>query len=143
MMASSFQFKEPFLTHLEYGAHSLEEGQQQDNNHQIPISFKNEVQFIGETSAYVSLTVQVAEKAEACPFYVNATMMAEFRWEPDLDSEKRDQMLRCNASALLLGYIRPIVSQITGVGPYDAVYIPFMDFTRGGHQVAQSEPESE
>lgn len=41
-----------------------------------------------------------------------------------------EKLLNQNAPSLLLGYLRPIISQITAASPYNAYNLPFIDFQR-------------
>ncbi len=43
--------------------------------------------------------------------------------------EKVDKLLNQNAPSLLLSYVRPVISQLTGASPFEAFNIPFMNFT--------------
>lgn len=139
MTVSAFKFNNPVLTHLEYEIRSENAQHSQEGEKQIPVTINNRVQHIDDTTANVSLSVQVANKDDSCPFFVNATMAAEFTWDRTLPPEMRDKMLKFNAPALLLGYIRPVIAEVTGWGPYNTIHIPFMDFTVGGKTVAPNE----
>ena len=54
---------------------------------------------------------------------------AEFRWPDSLNVEMVEKLLNQNAPSLLLGYLRPIISQITAASPYNAYNLPFIDFS--------------
>lgn len=60
-------------------------------------------------------------------FKLIAKVAADFRWE-DLDDKAVDAMLHLNAPALLLGYMRPIVANITNSSVFPVYNLPFMDF---------------
>lgn len=85
-----------------------------------------------ERPVVVALEVSIrAEDAENSPFEIDAEMAAQFIWIgehiPEADLEK---LLKQNAPALLLGYLRPIVASTTmqaGLPPY---HIPFMNFVK-------------
>ena len=55
--------------------------------------------------------------------------MAEFRWPDSLNMGMIEKLLNQNAPSLLLGYLRPIISQITAASPYNAYNLPFIDFS--------------
>lgn len=82
-----------------------------------------------DNSAKVSLTLEIGKKDASDPFYVCATEMAEFRWTDSLNAEMVEKLLNQNAPSLLLGYLRPIISQITAASPYNAYNLPFIDFS--------------
>ena len=56
-------------------------------------------------------------------------MQASFRWDEKTTRDMADKLLKSNAPALLLGYIRPHIAQITEASPINTVHIPFMNFT--------------
>lgn len=79
----------------------------------------------------ISLQVTVEPiDSSISPFRIDAEMTAQFTWDAEsLDKALIDILLQQNAPALLLGYLRPIIADITmksGLPPYQ---IPFMDFT--------------
>ena len=81
-------------------------------------------------SAMVELTLMIGESVATVPFTVEAVIWSVFKWKDDM--ENIDRMLNQNAPALLLSYLRPIVSNAVsnaGMPPFD---IPFMDFTEDG-----------
>lgn len=53
---------------------------------------------------------------------------ADFTWSKELPLDTVNELLSRNAPALLLGYVRPYVAQITEASPVGAVHIPFMNF---------------
>lgn len=57
-------------------------------------------------------------------------MSAKFLWEGDLEEKVVKSLLKSNAPAALLSYIRPIVSMMTMSSKYPALNIPFIDFTK-------------
>lgn len=68
------------------------------------------------------------EKQHDVPFTLSASIFSVFNWH-DLDESQIDSLLKVNAPALLLSYLRPIVANITansGMTPYT---IPFINFT--------------
>lgn len=68
------------------------------------------------------------EKKHDVPFTLTASIFAVFNWH-DLDKSQVDKLLKVNAPALLLSYLRPIIANITansGMAPYT---IPFINFT--------------
>lgn len=79
--------------------------------------------------ALVVLCVTIGEKTEEVPFYVYAEESANFRWKREAyDEDAIGRLLKQNAPALLLSYLRPIIANITVASPYSAYDIPFMNF---------------
>lgn len=82
------------------------------------------------SEAVVSLRIEIGEPGELVPFHICATESAGFRWEADLQEANVDNLLNQNAPALLLSYLRPVITQITAASPYEAYNIPFVNFKK-------------
>ena len=129
-MESAFQFSNPSLTKMEF---CINEEFESSQDKEVKIAVNMGVQIdrsATDNNARVSLTLEVGKKDSEDPFYVCATEMAEFRWSEALNNEMVEKMLNQNAPSLLLGYLRPIISQITAASPYNAYNLPFIDFSR-------------
>ena len=129
-MESSFQFTNPVLTDLEI---HLNEGFNEEDNEQVQIQMDISVQVSpkeNRNEAIVSLTVEIGEQGNNVPFWIKATERADFLWDEDVSNVMRERLLSQNAPSLLLGYLRPIVAQITNASPYGAYNIPFINFTK-------------
>lgn len=96
---------------------------------QFQKNISNFVSTFSMNTAIVALTVDVGEESPNCLFFISVTMQASFRWDEKTPSNMADQLLKSNAPALLLGYIRPYIAQITEASPINTVHIPFMNFT--------------
>ena len=57
------------------------------------------------------------------------TIGARFLWDDVYDEETLQDLLSQNAPALLLGYARPIIANMTSVGPTSTYNLPFYNFT--------------
>ena len=126
---SDFQFTNPVLTGLEYVI--TPDFDDNDNKTvQIGTNISVEVHKTGERTAVVKLIVEIGEKSKDMPFWLKASEKANFRWNPEIDDDTSDVLLRQNAPSLLLGYLRVIVSQVTAVSVYGAYNIPFINFTQ-------------
>lgn len=64
---------------------------------------------------------------KAAPFKLWIKVASDFVWE-ELPKEVLDIMLNCNAPALLLGYMRPIVANVTNSSKFPTYNLPFMNF---------------
>lgn len=128
-MESVFQFSNPALLKLDY---VINEEFKNVDEKEIKINLKVETQISKEEDAddaIVVLCVTIGGKTEDSPFYVYAEEGAKFRWEKEAyDEVAVDKLLRQNAPALLLSYLRPLIANITGASPYSAYDIPFMNF---------------
>ncbi|MBE4726279.1 protein-export chaperone SecB [Leuconostoc citreum] len=85
--------------------------------------------------ATVTLTVSNFDKddldndnAISLPYLIRIGYTAEFHWD-NSDVHNIDMFLNINAPALLLGYIRPQISEITSRAGFEPLYLPFLDFT--------------
>lgn len=128
-MESAFQFSNPSLTKMEF---CINEEFESSQDKEVKIAVNMGVQIdrsATDNNARVSLTLEIGKKDSEDPFYVCATEMAEFRWSEALNNEMVEKMLNQNAPSLLLGYLRPIISQITAASPYNAYNLPFIDFS--------------
>ena len=129
-MESAFQFSNPSLTKMEFCINEEFESSQ-DKEVKIAVNMGIQIDRSStDNNARVSLTLEIGKKDSEDPFYVCATEMAEFRWSGALNNEMVEKMLNQNAPSLLLGYLRPIISQITAASPYNAYNLPFIDFSR-------------
>lgn len=132
MKPSSFRFTKPVLTNLNYEFNeqfSPEHLEPEEISTSTRVSVKRLEE--PESSAFVSLTIDLpAEKDNSFPFFISATMSARFEWDDTVTQETLEALLTKNAPALLLGYLRPWIAQVTGAGPMSAVHIPFMDFSQ-------------
>lgn len=129
-MVSSFQFSNPSLLKLSF---ALNNGFETEDASQINISLESHVETQPgpeENSAVVVLNLLIGKKDDSAPFFIEAEEAALFRWNPEkVDAEHSEKLLKQNAPALLLSYLRPTISLITSASPYAAYDIPFMNFT--------------
>ena len=128
-MESIFQFSNPVLLKLDFKVNDRFE---YNDNREVQLQLMVETQVNRqehENQAFVILDVRAGQKEESFPFYIHAQEAARFMWESALyDEEKIDNLLKQNAPALLLSYLRPIIANVTGSSPYSAYHLPFMNF---------------
>ncbi len=125
MEKSNFQFKRPKMKHFLFKMndsfrHDLFDG----------ISIRPQI-YVGRDNeqciAKVTLVLKIGAEEEKYPFYAELTMDSRFRWNKD--TKNVDVLLRCNAPALLLSYMRPIIADATANAGLPRFDLPFMDFT--------------
>ena len=129
MKDSSFQFKAPVLSGLEFVLNS-------NFDRDGKSYFKNEFQ-VGFSKnedaheAIVELTILIESSKESQnqPYTIKLTIGSIFRWQNEFDNEMIEKLLTINAPALLVSYARPIVAMITNSAGCEAYNIPFIDFT--------------
>lgn len=127
MKKSDFQFKNPRLVDIEFVVNkdfaNIDEGESD-------LAFNANVninKFKDLSEAVVELTITIGTKEQESPFYIKATEGAIFRWNESVNG-KEDQLLEQNAPAILIGYLRPIISMITAASPFEAYNIPAINF---------------
>lgn len=131
MTESKFQFSNPFLTKMVFEFNEDFHPKDEPSEKQFPLKTNVKIRrHESQPSALVDLTVDVAEATGEYPFYISATMCAVFTWD-GIQQDMVDVLLEKNAPALLLGYLRPYISQITQASPVESVNIPFMNFQDG------------
>lgn len=126
MNTSKFQFSEPYLVELNFSMNPTFDG----NNNEIEMqnSFQTQVNRSAEQNlANVELQLETNKENANAPFRITARIAADFIWE-ELDDEAIDAMLGLNAPALLLGYLRPIIANITNSSAFPAYNLPFINF---------------
>mgnify|MGYP002623896581 CR=1 FL=1 len=128
MNKSKFQFQTPFLTKMYFTINNNFSSEEKDvdikNTMEIGISRKE-----GESLASVSLSLEIGTNDNSSPFHIDCEIVAVFSWdEYAFDEETVNSLLTMNAPALLLSYIRPLVSQITNMSPFPVYNVPFYNF---------------
>ena len=103
-----------------------------DRKIKLKVSHKLEIKNIDETSSSVKLTFNIftEEELEVSPFFISITQLGELQYPSDLDKTDLENLLNINAPAVLLSYIRGLVSQITAFSGYPALIIPLMNFAK-------------
>ena len=129
-MVSSFQFSNPSILNLTYKINDGFTKKEEDN---INLEIHSEIS-VGpgpeENSSIVVLKLTIGTDDNSAPFYIYAEEGAAFRWEADkVDDNLSEKLLRQNAPALLLSYLRPTIAMITAASPFPTYNIPFMNFT--------------
>lgn len=127
MKKSKFQFTDPELEKLEFDINAEYDADKFDG---ILMESHTQVKRDDSNEAYVALTLRIGSNEENQPFIILVKMSANFSWEENLEEKLVKSLLKSNAPAALLSYIRPIVSMMTVSSKYPALNIPFIDFTQ-------------
>lgn len=126
MKSSKFQFLNPYLEKIDFSTNpdfNADEGEfEMQNSFNIQIKKSK-----NEKRANVALLLETNMGAGNAPFQLRVKMASDFKWE-DLDDETVEAMLKYNAPALLLGYMRPIVANITNASNFPSYNLPFINF---------------
>lgn len=127
MKKSKFQFTDPELEKLEFDINAEYDADKFDG---ILMESHTQVKRNDSNEAYVALTLRIGSNEENQPFIILVKMSANFSWEENLEEKLVKSLLKSNAPAALLSYIRPIVSMMTVSSKYPVLNIPFIDFTQ-------------
>ena len=129
MQESVFQFSRPKIKNIQYSI--LEEYKPEENVNLHQHFHRNITRIEQKNEAIVELTIELGcdEKSINSPFALKITIGAIFSWDNTLDEEMINSLLTFNAPALLIGYARPVISNITinSMGAYDLPFISFAD----------------
>lgn len=129
MKKSNLQFKNPRLTDICFKINP-DFIDSKDKSADMKLDFNINIkkdECVSE--AIVELNIQIGTQDSTSPFYINATEEAVFRWNSDT-AGKENVLLEQNAPAILLGYLRPIISMLTAFSPFTAYNIPLINFMK-------------
>lgn len=131
MEKSNFQFTNPVLKSINFIVNDdFERGRPLNLGIKIKVNVSHNDEATEANSAVVSVTVCIGAKDNSTPFYIEAEESAKFRWaESAFDEKQIDDLLNQNAVALLISYLRPIISNVTSASPYPAYNLPYIDLT--------------
>ena len=103
-----------------------------DRKIKLKFSHRLEMKNIDEGSSNVILIFNIFTEEELAesPFFISITQSGKFEYPSNLDKNNLENLLNINAPAVLLSYIRGIISQITAFSGYPALIIPLMNFTK-------------
>lgn len=125
MEKSKFQFSNPEILAMEF---YKEENYNGPSTLEVNNSFYTSHKILAHNEAYVKLSVKV--EAENGLFGIIVKMGALFNWD-EVDNETVTMLLTKNAPAMLLAYIRPVITNVlTGAG-FNTYVLPLIDFTKG------------
>lgn len=126
---SAFQFMTPYLIKAEFKVHP---DRNEETTNQVNINInKNERIFWEENRALLEVTVQLNKNEQIIIpntlFDAEVTMISQFKWEEGLSKEFIENLLHYNGVALLLSYIRPILSSLSSASPYTTYDLPYIN----------------
>ncbi|MCD6577996.1 protein-export chaperone SecB [bacterium] len=83
-----------------------------------------------ENKAIVIFKLKIFDKKELekYPFFMNLEIEGVFSWSENVDNI--DEYLKINAPAVLMSYLRSIVTQLTVFAGYPPLILPLIDFTK-------------
>ena len=131
MRKSQFEFTNPELTRLNFEIHEDFCSNTPVNigiDLSVRISDSLTSEETGESTATVAVTLRVGSKDNSSPFYIEADESANYRWNNRIFSDSEvESLLKGNAVALLISYLRPIISTITAASRYPAYNLPYLN----------------
>lgn len=83
-----------------------------------------------KNEAIVKLSIIIFPNEIKAPFSCKTEAVAQFIWGEGVPEETITQLLNTNAPALILSYVRPIISQITTFSGQPPFIIPLLDLTK-------------
>ena len=128
MKKSMFQFKNPHIEKI-----SFEINNNIPFEDDIPLGINVQTCLSDEENmALVKLTLTVWKIDEDSKqlknsIYFNGCIVSEFKWDRKI--ENVENMLKVNGGAVLLSYLRPVVSSLTMQAGIKPLHIPLIDFT--------------
>lgn len=128
MKQSKFQFLNPYLEEVSFKVNHDFISPKDQSEFEMQNNFDIQVKRSKtENRANVKLILKINSEDTKSPFELLVKVASDFNWE-DLDEKTVEAMLRFNAPALLLGYMRPIVANITNSSPLTVYNLPFINF---------------
>ena len=125
MKQSNFQFSDPNLIHLNF---HINDDFDSNDFESIKIDGSTRVLKSKENNvSIVEFTLKIGEEDRNSPFYIEAVMKADFKWDEKLDAKIVENMLSINAPSLIVGYMRPIIANITNMSQYPIFNLPFLN----------------
>lgn len=128
MNQSNFQYKNIKVDNIDFTANPEFNSKSETIDMKNSFSIKVKPDKTG-TFALVSLTFTTNAKdftSSQIPFYLQITISAVFSWH-DLPDKKVENLLKYNAPALLISYLRPIVASITNMSGFPSYNIPLLN----------------
>lgn len=128
MKKSIFQFKNPHIEKI-----SFEINNDIPCEGDIPLNINVQTFLSNEENvALVKLILTVGEldiesKELKNSIYFSGCIVSEFKWEKE--TKNIENMLKVNGGAVLLSYLRPILSSLTMQAGIKPLHIPLIDFT--------------
>lgn len=135
MKKSNFQLVSQRLLKVEF---TVNKNYNPPKDHKIPINYSPQInvqKYDNENAADVFFKMEIFKNdgSDKYPFYINLLIKGYFKWNEGLGNI--DNYLHVNAPAVLMSYLRSIVSQLTIQAGFPPLILPLINFT------AASEPK--
>ncbi|MGL5459891.1 MAG: protein-export chaperone SecB [Cetobacterium sp.] len=127
MKNSFFQLKEQSIQNIEF----IKNENYKEKEILLEYYSETEVIYTASNEAIVVLDFSVFDKENISkhPFYINVKIKGNFVWNESKDNNDIiETLLNQNAPAILLSYVRSMISQITAFSGYPTLIVPLMNF---------------
>lgn len=124
MKESFFKFSDPYISSFQYKDNDDFDPEKFE---EMKINFKNKIMKDEDKQrALVEVTMKIGDEVN-CPFSITIVMQSYFYWGDCDNKELIKNLLEKNAVSLLIGYIRPIVANITSFSRFPTYNLPFVN----------------
>jgi len=129
MEKSFFQLLEQNIINVEFVKN---ENYSNEREISLEFNYQTEININENNTANVILDFSIFNKEclKEYPFYIKVVISGIFTWDKDTNNEILQELLQFNAPAVLLSYIRTMISTLTAFSGYPALIIPLMNFKK-------------
>jgi len=125
------QFEDPTITTFNFDINEdfdfEEDFDDADISTLVEMPPADEIDFDDEIPVY--LTVFINFDNENAPYKINARILSMFKVSKELTEDDALQILQTDGAAILLSYLRPIISMMTASSGFPAMTLPLLDFS--------------
>lgn len=125
--ASGFHLLRVITVHQEYSLASEEEVGAEGDNRRMTVNWDWSVSEDRQFDVFLGASIEGNQEA---PERVNVGLVGEFVLDGSVPSMAFQTFVQTSAPAILFPYLRQIVSDLTGRGPYGPYYIPSVNVVR-------------
>jgi preprotein translocase subunit SecB len=129
MQKSNFQLKSQRLISV---AFELNPNFKRSGEIELDVDILSEVVDQREKFAIVRLKLAAFKKTEqdTAPFKSNIVVEGVFTWSDPIEESELQSFLNINAPAVLMSFIRPVLSQLTVFSGLPGLILPMFNFTK-------------
>ncbi|HEX8271847.1 MAG TPA: protein-export chaperone SecB [Longimicrobiaceae bacterium] len=125
---SGFHLLRVITVHQEYTLAPEDDGEQRESaNRRMTVNWDWAVSDGREFDVFLGATIEGNEDA---PERVNVGLVGEFVLDGNVPSVAFRTFVQMSAPAIMFPYLRQIISDLTGRGPYGAYYLPSVNVVR-------------
>ena len=133
LVKSQLQFDNPCITEFNFHVNSnVTETKQMTASYTVT---QNRAQ--NADACLLQLKVNIGEDSSVSPFTIEAAIQSVFEWNASLTDDQLDKLLSENAVALLISYLRPMISHMTVDAGFPPLILPFFDIRQQGNNSSE------